>query len=61
MWMGPIILQGSIWKLQVNTAPLEPLLIPPAGWKVVSADNYQDFVDKIPQMMSCTFTKAVGV
>ena len=44
---GSYNLTRKIWKQQVNTAPLEPLLIPPAGWKVVSADNYQDFVDKI--------------
>ena len=45
------------WKL--NTAPLEPPSIPPAGWEVVSADNYKDFTDKIPQMMpgTCTFTE----
>ena len=44
-------LARKIQKLQdsgVNTAPLDLPSIPPAGWEVVSADNYQDFVDKIP-------------
>ena len=58
---GAYNLTRKIWKLQVNTAPLKPLLIPPAGWKVVSANNYQDFADKLPQTMSGTFTKAVAV
>jgi len=52
-------LTRKVRKLQdsgVNTAPLEPPLIPPAGWEVVSADNYKDFTDKIPQMMPGTFT-----
>ena len=47
-------LTRKIQKLQdsgVNTAPLEPPSIPPAGWEVVSPDNYKDFTDKIPQMM----------
>ena len=51
-------LTRKIQKLQdsgVNTAPLEPPSIPPAGWEVVSADK--DFTDKIPQMMPGTFTE----
>ena len=63
--MAVIDVDGSylarrIQKLQdsgVNTAPLKPPSIPPAGWKVVSADNYQEFADKIPQMMPGIFTK----
>ena len=53
-------LARKVQKLQdsgVNTAPLEPPSNSPAGWEVVSADNYKDFADKIPQMMPGTFTK----
>ena len=45
-------LAQKIQKLQdsgVNTAPLDLPSIPPAGWEVVSADNYKDFADKIPK------------
>ena len=41
-------LARKIQKLQdsrVNTAPFQPPSIPTAGWKLVSADNYQEFAD----------------